>query len=74
MTFHNLLGVTALAAAEIAIDIPIIKAKNEDRKRASRGISTSHRQKWFPIALHNHKASVPHRANSKQLRKMRRNP
>jgi hypothetical protein len=69
MTFHNLLGVTNLAAAEIAI----INARKEDRKSASRGTSASHHQKWFPIALRNHNASVPHSANRKQLRKMRRN-
>lgn len=67
MTFYCLLAATALAIAVIAI----MTASIDDRKRASTGISTTPHQKWFPIESHNHKASVPHIANSKQPSKIR---
>jgi hypothetical protein len=45
--------------------------RSDIRKRANTGTSTDPRQKWLPIVSHNHMASAPHMANSKQPSKIR---
>jgi len=69
MTFYSdRFGPTAFVAAEM----PIIRARNEERKRISTGTSTSTRQTRLGIAAHSHIASVPHIAKSNQPSRMRR--